>query len=80
MGRGGDTDTNGAIAGALLGAADGLSAFPRRWVMPVLACRPHEALGARNPRPMIYWPDDLAMIAEALLIARPASRAPFPAA
>ena len=79
VGRGGDTDTNGAIAGALVGAADGLGAFPRRWVMPVQACRPHEALGAGNPRPMIYWPDDLAMIAEALLIARPATRVPFAA-
>ena len=69
-GRGGDTDTNGAIAGALVGAADGLSAFPRRWVMPVQACRPHEALGARKPRPMDYWPDDLAAMAEILLAAR----------
>ena len=71
VGKGGDTDTNAAIAGALLGAADGLSSIPRRWVMPVQACRPHEALGVRNPRPMTYWPDDLAAIAEALLVARP---------
>ena len=73
VGKGGDTDTNAAIAGALLGAADGLRAFPRRWVMPVQACRPHEGLDAHNPRPMTYWPDDLAAIAEALLVARPAS-------
>lgn len=26
---GGDTDTNGAIAGALLGAADGIGSVPR---------------------------------------------------
>ncbi len=73
VGKGGDTDTNAAIAGALLGAADGLGAIPRRWVLPVQACRPHEALGARNPRPMAYWPDDLAALAEALLAAKPAS-------
>jgi len=28
---GGDTDTNGAVAGALLGAQHGLSAIPQRW-------------------------------------------------
>ena len=68
--RGGDTDTNAAIAGALAGAADGLKSFPRRWVLPVLACRPDGALGAARPRPMIYWPDDLADLAEALVTAR----------
>ena len=76
VGKGSDTDTNAAIAGALLGAADGLSAVPRRWVMPVQACRPHEALGSHNPRPMTYWPDDLAAIAEALMVARPRSEYP----
>ena len=74
VGKGGDTDTNGAIAGALLGAADGLCAFPRRWVLPVQACRPHSALGANKPRPARYWPDDLAALAEALLRARPEDR------
>ena len=29
---GGDTDTNGAIAGGLLGARDGVGAIPKRWV------------------------------------------------
>ena len=71
VGKGGDTDTNAAIAGALLGAADGLSAIPSRWVLPVQTCRPHRSLGALRPRPMTYWPDDLAAIAEALLTARP---------
>ena len=80
VGKGGDTDTNCAITGALLGAADGLSAIPSRWVLPVQACRPHEALDAHNPRPMTYWPDDLAAIAEALLTARPLSDEPSPRA
>ena len=31
--RGGDTDTNGAIARALLGAVHGRGAIPARWVM-----------------------------------------------
>ncbi len=74
--RGGDTDTNAAIAGALTGAADGLGSFPRRWVLPVMACRPHQALGAKKPRPMIYWPDDLADLAETLVTARPKGRYP----
>jgi ADP-ribosylglycohydrolase/fructose-1,6-bisphosphatase/inositol monophosphatase family enzyme len=69
-GAGGDTDTNGAICGALLGAAAGRAAFPARWVMPVLACRPLRALGARQPRPAPYWPDDLPDLAEALLMRR----------
>ena len=76
VGKGGDTDTNAPIAGALLGAADGLGAIPPRWVMPVQACRPHEALGTRNPRLMTYWPDDLAAIAETLLTARPTPPSP----
>ena len=29
---GGDTDTNAAVAGALLGARDGASALPEDWV------------------------------------------------
>ena len=76
VGKGGDTDTNAAIAGALLGSADALSTIPQRWIMPIQACRPHGALGAHNPRPMTYWPDDHAAIAEALLVARPPSEEP----
>lgn len=34
--RGGDADTNGAIAGALLGARDGAGAIPAEWVERVL--------------------------------------------
>ena len=66
-GRGGDTDTNAAIAGALLGAAHGREAIPARWILPVLACRPLVEAGAPRPRPMAYWPDDVLELAEALL-------------
>ena len=70
IGQGGDTDTNGAIVGALLGAAGGRAAIPARWTKVVLSCRPLEELGARRPRPAEYWPDDVPALAEALLIAR----------
>jgi ADP-ribosylglycohydrolase len=67
VGCGGDTDTNAAIAGALLGAAHGRSAIPPRWIYPVLACRPLDEASALRPRPMEYWPDDILDVAEALL-------------
>jgi ADP-ribosylglycohydrolase/fructose-1,6-bisphosphatase/inositol monophosphatase family enzyme len=67
VGRGGDTDTNAAIAGALLGAAHGREAIPSRWILPVLACRPLAEAGALRPRPMACWPDDVLELAEALL-------------
>lgn len=65
--RGGDTDTNAAVCGALLGAAGGREGMPTRWTVPVLACRPARELGAPQPRSARYWPDDLAAIAEALV-------------
>lgn len=68
--NGGDTDTNAAICGALLGAAQGRGAIPARWSVPVLACRPLAELGARQPRPTRYWPDELPLSAEAVLIRR----------
>ncbi|MGH7104070.1 MAG: inositol monophosphatase family protein, partial [Acetobacteraceae bacterium] len=67
VGEGGDSDTNAAIAGALLGAAFGRDAWPSRWVLPVLSCRPLAEFGAAHPRPEEYWPDDVPMLAEALL-------------
>ena len=70
--RGGDTDTNAAVTGALLGAADGRLAFPTRWVMPVLTCRPDVGMAVERPRPETYWPDDLIELAEALLLSRTA--------
>ena len=64
--RGGDTDTNAAVAGALLGAVHGREAVPLQWRSMVLSCRPH-ALRAPRPRPMGYWPVDVLEIAERLL-------------
>ncbi len=65
--RGGDTDTNGCIAGALLGAVHGLSAVPAQWVDRVRTCRPQEGLpGVRRPRPLVFWPCDALVMAERL--------------
>jgi ADP-ribosylglycohydrolase len=64
--RGGDTDTNAAIAGALLGALHGRDGVPQQWRSMVLSCRSH-ALRAPRWRPMGYWPVDILEIAERLL-------------
>jgi ADP-ribosylglycohydrolase len=64
---GGDTDTNAAIAGALLGAFHSRDGIPARWIFPLLACRPLAECGALRPRPAEYWPDDVLELAEALL-------------
>ena len=65
VGRGGDTDTNGAIAGALLGAVHGREAVPLAWRNAVLSCR---ALpGAHQPRPRALWAVDVMLVAEQLL-------------
>ncbi|HJL50791.1 MAG TPA: ADP-ribosylglycohydrolase family protein, partial [Polyangiaceae bacterium LLY-WYZ-15_(1-7)] len=69
VGRGGDTDTNAAIAGALLGAVHGRAAVPWRWQRAVLACRPLEGLeGVRRARPRWLWPVDALVLAESLLL------------
>jgi ADP-ribosylglycohydrolase len=67
VGEGGDTDTNAAICEALLGAAQGRAAIPVRWSMAVLACGPLSETGARQPRLARSWPDDVPLLAEALL-------------
>lgn len=68
--RGGDTDTNAAIAGALLGAVYGRNALPRQWTQMILTCRPVARLaGVRYPRPRFLWPVDALEIAERLLVA-----------
>jgi hypothetical protein len=66
---GGDTDTNGAIAGALLGAVHGREGIPRRYREQVITCRPLREIGALQPRPREFWPVDAMVLAEALLLA-----------
>jgi len=66
--RGGDTDTNGAVAGALLGAVHGRGAIPLQWRSMILSCRPHP-LRARRPRPRSCWPVDALELAEGLVLA-----------
>lgn len=70
VGNGGDTDTNAAICGALLGAAQGQSAIPRRWIDKIEDCRPSDREAVVHPRPQEYWPVDAGELAEALLSVR----------
>ncbi len=68
--RGGDTDTNAAICGALLGAVYGLGAVPVRWVDQVLNCRPKAGTpGVHRPRPECFWPTDALELAAQLISA-----------
>ena len=65
--RGGDTDTNAAICGALLGAVHGLEAIPSQWKEKVLNCRPERHPGVMRPRPEVFWPVDALELASMLL-------------
>jgi ADP-ribosylglycohydrolase/fructose-1,6-bisphosphatase/inositol monophosphatase family enzyme len=66
---GGDTDTNAAICGALLGAVSGRAAIPEQWQTMVLSCRPMVGeAGIRQPRPAVFWPTDALVLAERLLM------------
>lgn len=65
VGRGGDTDTNGAIAGALLGARHGAADMPTAWMRAVRSCRPERGR-ARQARPPSYWPIDALAVSEQL--------------
>ncbi|MDO5538142.1 MAG: ADP-ribosylglycohydrolase family protein [Desulfovibrionaceae bacterium] len=65
--QGGDTDTNAAICGALLGAVHGIEAVPEQWVSCVLNCRPEAGKkGVRRPRPQCFWPVDALDLADRL--------------
>jgi ADP-ribosylglycohydrolase len=67
--RGGDTDTNAAICGALLGAAYGARSMPTHWKDRVLSCRPLAGLpGVLRQRPREFWPIDAEVLAERLLV------------
>jgi hypothetical protein len=65
---GGDTDTNAAIACALLGAVYGRDAIPLQWLDRVLSCRPISGIaGVKRARPEAFWPVDALWIAERLV-------------
>jgi ADP-ribosyl-[dinitrogen reductase] hydrolase len=65
---GGDTDTNAAIAGALLGAVHGRNAIPEQWQQAILNCRPQAGeAGVKQPRPPCFWPTDVLELAVALI-------------
>ncbi len=65
---GGDTDTNAAIAGALLGSVHGRAAVPSRWTRAILECRPEPGRpGIAHPRPREYWPVDVPELAQKLV-------------
>jgi ADP-ribosyl-[dinitrogen reductase] hydrolase len=77
--RGGDTDTNAAIAGALLGAVWGRDAIPHQWLDRILTCRPIPGLpNVRHPRPETYWPVDALHLGESLLLAGARHGSPTP--
>jgi len=66
---GGDTDTNAAIAGSLLGAIHGVNAIPVQWRQTVLSCEPLKGKpGVQQPRPRTFWPVDALCLAERLLV------------
>ena len=68
--RGGDTDTNAAIVGALLGAVHDRDAVPQRWTEALLNCRPKAGSpGVFKPRPKVFWPVDALDLAERLIAA-----------
>ncbi|MEJ6020091.1 ADP-ribosylglycohydrolase family protein [Corynebacterium sp. H113] len=59
IGFGGDTDTNAAITGALVGAVGGESVWPREWVDTVLNAEPE--------LPEVFWAHDLRGLAARLV-------------
>lgn len=65
--RGGDTDTNAAICGALMGAVHGLEAIPSQWKDKILNCRPERRQGVAHPRPEVFWPVDALELVRRLL-------------
>ncbi len=62
---GGDTDTNAAIAGAVLGALQGVDAIPAALWETVERCRPTAGVaGVVNPRPEPLWPGEAPRLAQ----------------
>lgn len=78
--RGGDTDTNAAICGALLGAVSGRDTIPGQWVESLLNCRPAAGqLHLRHPRPECFWLVDALELTERLVSPAPGQREGKPA-
>lgn len=66
--QGGDTDTNAAICGALLGAFYGIDAVPEQWKLAVLTCQPDASYdNVIHPRPKYFWPTSLLSLTDKLL-------------
>jgi hypothetical protein len=70
---GGDTDTNAAIVGGLLGALHGADAVPETMKKPVLACDTAAARGNARGRPEWLLSGRLPELATALMAAAPAA-------
>jgi len=57
---GGDTNTNEAICGAVLGAGHGREAISVQWTKCLSNCRPAAGQAhVRHPRPECFWPADV---------------------
>jgi hypothetical protein len=68
LSHGGDTDTNAAICGALLGTVCGREAIPAQWLDSLQNCRPEAGHPrVRHPRPECFWPVDALELAERLV-------------
>ena len=66
--QGGDTDTNAAICGSLLGAVHGREKFPKQWENSILSCKPQkDSPGVYRPRPEAFWPINIFNQVEKLL-------------
>ncbi len=75
--QGGDTDTNAAICGALLGAVHGGAAIPTQWTECLQDCRPEAGSpGVARPRPECYWPIDALELAQELVLVRQTKEIP----
>jgi len=66
--QGGDSDTNAAVCGALLGAVYGINSIPDQWKKCIQSCRPQAGKdGVYNPRPSELWPVDALELAAVLV-------------
>lgn len=64
---GGDTDTNAAIVGALLGSVVGSAQIPSSWTKITMSCTPHKA--SPQPRPERFHFSNLIQLTEPIFAA-----------